>query len=217
MNRSLSIWRLRWLPTATVGLLLASPGCQGTGCQDGNCQDKSFFWSDRCSTIPKGAIPQPVGTHLRQIDAVQIKKADADHFVIYQYEWDRTGKDLSRSGKRHVEGLAARLATSACPVLIEPEGKPELDEARRQAVIVTLATKGIADADHRVLVDYPDAEALYGQTAPLIAYGYLRSSSSRTGGGGGGGGMGGGGGGGGLGGGGMGGGGGGMGGGMGMF
>ena len=69
--------------------------------------------------------------------------------MIYQYEWDRTGKDLSRSGKRHVEGLAARLAKSPCPVLIEPEGNPELDEARRQAVIVTLATKGIADADQR--------------------------------------------------------------------
>jgi len=97
-----------------------------------------------------------------------------------------------------------------------------LDEIRRQAVIVTLASKGIDDADQRVLLDYPDAEALYGQTAPLIAYGYLRSSASMVGGGGGGGLGGGGGGGGGLGGGGGGGlggggGGGGLGGGMGMF
>jgi hypothetical protein len=218
MTRSIKFWQLRWLPTATVGLLLASPGCQGTNCQDGTCQEKNFFWSDHCSTIPKGAIPQPVGTHLRNLDAVQIKKADADHFVIYQYEWDRTGKDLSRSGKRHVEGLARRIAESPCPVLIEPEGNAELDEARRQAVIFTLANKGITDADQRVLVDYPDAEALYGQTAPLIAFGYLRSSASMMGGGGGGGGLGGGGGGGGIGGGGgLGGGGGGMGGGMGMF
>jgi len=198
------------------GPLLAVFGCQGPG------------WFDRCSTIPKGAIPQPVGTHLRQLDATQIRKADADHFVIYQYEWDRTGKSLSRSGKRHVEGLASRFGDGSCPVLIEPQGDAELDEARRQAVIVTLAAKGIEDADQRVLVDYPDAEALYGQTAPLIAYGYLRSSASMMGGGGGGmgGGMGGGGsgglgggglGGGGLGGGGLGSGGGGMGGGMGMF
>jgi hypothetical protein len=227
MNRSIKSWRLRTLAAASVGLLLASSGCQGPACQDPNCQEHGHgpFWADRCSTIPKGAIPQPVGTHLRQLDSTQIAKADADHFVIYQYEWDRTGKMLSRSGKRHVEGLASRLAQAPCPVLIEPQGDAELDEARRQAVIFTLASKGIGDADQRVLVDYPDAEALYGQTAPLIAFGYLRSSASMMGGGGGGGGGIGGGGGGGLGGGGIGGGGGlgggggggGLGGGMGMF
>src|ERR1700726_4103768 len=140
MNRSTKIWRLRSLAAATVGLLLASAGCQSPGCKDPNCQEQGgpgFFWTDRCSTIPKGAIPQPVGTHLRQLDATQVIKADADHFVIYQYEWDRTGKALSRSGKRHVEGLASRLAGAPCPVLIEPEGDAELDEARRQAVIIT--------------------------------------------------------------------------------
>ena len=108
--------------------------------------------------------------------------------MIYQYEWDRTGKLLSRSGKRHVEGLASRMAQAPCPVLIEPQGDAELDEARRQAVIFTLAGKGIDDADQRVRVEYSDAEALYGQTAPLIAFGYLRSSASMMGGGGGGGG-----------------------------
>src|SRR5580658_777991 len=156
MDTFSKIWRTRSL--AVCGLLLATLGCQGPG------------WFDRCSTIPKGAIPEPVGTKVRQLQATQITKADADHFVIYEYEWDRTGKALSRSGKRHVEGLASRLGNVPCPVLIEPQGDAELDETRRQAVIVTLAAKGIDDADQRVLVDYPDAEPLYGQTAPLIAY-----------------------------------------------
>lgn len=164
-------------------LLLAVAAAAASGCQGPS-------WFNRCNTIPAGAIPEPAGVKVARFSYNQAMKAEIDDFVIYQYEWDPSGRALSATGRRHVNMLAHRIPQGPvpCQVIIETTGKdPELDQQRREIVVAALAGLGLPDADALVRVDYPEAEPMYGQIAPMMAYGYMRSSSPMMGMGGGGG------------------------------
>ena len=150
--RSLAWFRTGWvLPTVLAG-----------------CMNHQSSLVDKCSNIPPGAIPQPIGTHANEIITRQVNKAEMDQFAIYLYEWSGDSANFGPFGSHHIERLAARLPHVAFPVVIEPDCDPGVNEARRLSVIAYLEQHGIANAAQVVHLGYPQAEGLYGDEAERV-------------------------------------------------
>lgn len=120
---------------------------------------------DTYATITPGAVPLPNGSHVNEWNRRMAAAADADHFVIYLYEWCMGGHELSASGRAHLRMLAARLMHEPFPVVVQPSCDEALNVVRRQLVVQCLLEQGIGDADARVVLAWPVAEGLYGHEA----------------------------------------------------
>lgn len=131
---------------------------------------------DNCSTIPPGAIPAPVGTYLHKFIDLQAAKAEADDFVIYNYEWYLGGRDLGPFGRYHLNEIARRLPSVPFPVVVEPSLDYELNEARRQVIVDYLAQYGVPNPQDRVIIAFPQAGGLYGEEAEIRSYLFLLTS-----------------------------------------
>jgi hypothetical protein len=159
-----------------LGLVVFSAGCHET----------SGVWStDRCADIPCGAIPQPPGTFSCQWQNAQKFRAEQDKFVIYRYEWFEGGDRLGPDGRRHIEAIAQRLDGVPFPVIVEKSDDNAVNETRRQQVIASLATLGVANPEQRVILGYSEAEGLSGPEAVRIGNRSPASPSLAPGGGGG--------------------------------
>src|SRR6266550_4726593 len=106
--------RRLWLKSGLVlPVVLAGCMCRGGSCGDEGCGGGGLLgggrFIDKCATIPKGAIPQPIGTHTNELISRQVNKAEADQFVIYLYEWQGDTAFMGPFGARHVEHMAAKL------------------------------------------------------------------------------------------------------------
>ncbi len=122
-----------------------------------------------CGELPKGALPAEPGSYLREFEFRQAAKAEADDFVIYQYEWMQDTPDLSPFGRRHLAAASRRLETDApFGILIEASVDPKLDEARYLALTDILGQLGVADPATRVRIGVPAAEGLFGDEAQRI-------------------------------------------------
>ena len=141
--------------------------------------------------IPKGAIPAPLGTAACQWQNEQSARAERDYFVIYgnerRYGREEDGTRLGPFGTRHLEELAERLPYEPFPIVIDRGDDAELDQARKIAVVSYLESKGLPDAESRVVVGRGEANALYGIEAPPIGIGFIGSGGGAGGRGGGGG------------------------------
>lgn len=125
---------------------------------------------DNCATIPPGAIPAPVGSYLHKFIDLQAAKAEADDFVIYNYEWYLGGRDLGPFGRYHLNEIARRLPSVPFPVVVEPSLDLELNEARRQVIVDYLAQYGVPNPQDRVILAFPQAGGLYGEEAVIMSY-----------------------------------------------
>ncbi len=160
--------RLRRLALCIL-LAVAAAGC---------CHVRRWLgFDDPCADIPPGAIPQPTGTYVCQWQVAQAARAEADDFVVYQYEWLGGSPTLSPFGQQHVHVLAQHIERVPLPILVESSGDEALDAARRDAVVQQLARRGVSDAHLRVVVGRPAAEGLSGDEAVRIYRGYLGSGS----------------------------------------
>jgi hypothetical protein len=114
-------------------------------------------------------LPAELGTYVREFEFRQAAKAEADDFVIYQYEWMQDTPDLSPFGRRHLAAASRRLETDApFGILIEASVDPKLDEARYLAVSDILGQLGVADPATRVRIGVPGAEGLFGEEAQRV-------------------------------------------------
>src|SRR5262245_50183873 len=125
---------------------------------------------DQCSTILPGSLPEPNGTFVRRMQAIQANKAEADDFVFYVNEW--RGIDLGPYGTRHLGNVIKRLPSVEFEVLIQMSGNAQLDAERREKIVAALLAADIMDANERVIVGYPDAEGLDANEAERI---YIQS------------------------------------------
>src|SRR5580658_9886400 len=112
---------LRW---TWLSLLLFAPACASDGGAGHGAE---------CRDIAKGAIPTPAGTHLCQWTNWEINRAEADGFIIYQYEWVEAKP--SPFGERHLAELACQIPRGNNPIIVEPSGDCALDDKRRMAVV----------------------------------------------------------------------------------
>ena len=148
---------------------------------------RNHFWQrsqrGQCPSVPRGALPAPVGASVRAFQHAQTTKARADQFVIYERDWISAADDpenfnteLGTGGLRNFKQMIDALPTVAGPIVIEPtshvkldrEQRQELDERRFQQIVTQLYLEGIENPDTRVVIAYPRAEALRSEDASRI-------------------------------------------------
>ncbi len=152
-----------------AGALSAVVGCHGA------------THTPACADIPPGAIPQNSGTYTCQWQTAQAERAEQDDFVIYLNEWSLRTTTLAHCGQAHLARLADRLPACATPVIVQPSGEPELDQARQSAIVELLAARGVGIPSDRVVIATPKAEGLYGFEAPRIIRGYSQTGTFSSG------------------------------------
>jgi hypothetical protein len=160
---------------ATLGPIEAVPGTDAPvmGLPEGHCggkRSKCSVWNcfarAPAATSARGAPrrqPAPAG-YLHQWMGRQASKAEADDFVLYNHMWYMGGTTLGPLGKYQLDMIARRLNREPFPVVIATSKDPAVDQARREAVLATLAQVGFADPT-RVIIAFPAAEGLYGEEA----------------------------------------------------
>jgi hypothetical protein len=156
MNR-LSHWLTALLSSA--GIAIVASGCKNP------C-------GHVCNEHPPGAMPAPLGTMACQWQQAQMERAELDDFVFYSYEWLDAAPALSQYGRDHLDKMHERILMSPYPVIVARTDDERLDEARRQALVATLAARGIEDAAERVVVGRPKAEGLLGVDVPRVSAGF---------------------------------------------
>jgi hypothetical protein len=62
--------------------------------------------------------------------------------------------------------------------VIDKSDDPELDQARRSAIVAHLQQCGFSDVESRVVVGRGEAEGLYGVEAPFITPGFFGGAGS---------------------------------------
>ncbi|MFO0930834.1 MAG: hypothetical protein U0736_28010 [Gemmataceae bacterium] len=117
---------------------------------------------------PPATVPEPLGSASHRLFAMQVERADQDHFVLYENEWKGDSTDLGPSGRLHLDRIIRKLPLTKYPVVIQIHPDDTVNAARRRQVVSWLLKAGIADADARVLVGPPQAEGLYGEEAVMI-------------------------------------------------
>lgn len=115
--------------------------------------------------------PFPLGQNSDAFWETQQTNAEAADFIFYDHEFTGETANLAPGAKRHLEEVALRLPHVPFPIVIEQSmfnAKPELDQARRQTVVMQLARLGIVNAEERVVVASAFAEgftAIQGERA----------------------------------------------------
>lgn len=164
--------RASLMPAATCGLLaLLTVGC---------CKDKCAYLQP--------LEPAPLGTISDNIWKIQETNAEASDFVIHQHEFNGNTSRLNSAGESHVRQIAARMAETPFPVIIESSsmskrdsdvhkfpvhGDDDLDRRRRELIVHTLTALGANDVDNRVIVGpalTPGFEQFEGEAAYQIGF-----------------------------------------------
>jgi len=118
---------------------LSSLGCGGRGYLGGPTYDRPF----------------PLGAVTDQHWETQQTNAEAADFIFFDHEFVGQTAEFAPGAKVHIEQVAMRLEHVPFPIVIEQglhNAHPELDRARRRAVIEALARMGIPNVEHRVVV-----------------------------------------------------------------
>jgi hypothetical protein len=138
-------------PAATAAALFMSAGCS----------------HDRYTTGPIASSPAPLGTVSDPFWQKHEENAEASDFVIHEHEFIGNTARLNEAGEQHVKSIAARVAETPFPVLVQPSsmsqqagdtyGFPvhnnhELDMQRRALIVRALNHMGVDDAEDRVVV-----------------------------------------------------------------
>jgi hypothetical protein len=159
-------WPKRWLPPLGASCALS------LGLLSGCYPDTEVVSGDvRGSSV---LMPEPNGAFVHKMEEVQTGKAQASQYVFFLDEWYQGGTVLGPYGTYHLQHIVPKLPHVPYPVVIQPAPDAALNETRRRVIVAALVRAGIAEADQRVIVAFPDAEGLYGEEAPHIYYDMLR-------------------------------------------
>jgi hypothetical protein len=163
---------MRWMRLVLImalpGLVVLLNGCMQCGDRCCRLCGLKERWHAARAARPQAPYPAPFGAHVRSFITAQTAKADGADFTIFLDEWYLGGAKLGPFGQRHLLALAPVLGQVPTPVLIQCGLDPELDQQRRMYVVEQLSIKGIADADQRVVLGFPEAEGLDGEFSERI-------------------------------------------------
>jgi hypothetical protein len=110
---------------------------------------------------PPTFIEPPLGSYVNRQFAVQVSKADPHRFTVYHTDFLPGTDRFSPIGASRFNLMYGRLPAWAGPIFVEwTPDQPELAEARRQAIVATLASAGVEWPAERVLIGpsrYPGA------------------------------------------------------------
>ena len=108
----------------------------------------------------------PLGSYINQQFAVQVSKADAHRFTVYQSDFLPETDRFSPIGASRFNVMFGRLPSWPGPIFVEwTPDQPELAEARRQAILDTLARAGRPLPPERVIIGPSTNPGAFGTEA----------------------------------------------------
>jgi len=119
---------------------------------------------------PEEYAPRPLGAALYDHGRAMAAHGAAARLVLFHYDFVEGTSQLNPRGRDQLVKIAAELAVSPYPLIIErtPED-PALAVARRSAVLAELDGGPMPVPSGRVLVGLPAANGLSGADAQIIA------------------------------------------------
>jgi hypothetical protein len=134
---------------------------------------RSWTWrrfQGRIFGYPEEYEPRPLGAAMYEAGKIMTANAAEVGLVLHRYDFVEGTSELSARGGDQLAKLAAQLAVSPFPLIVErtPE-EPGLAESRRFAVLARLARGPMPVTSDRVLVGVPRAHGLSGSDAQVIA------------------------------------------------
>jgi hypothetical protein len=140
--------------------------------------------AQRQEDICAGDLPRPLGSHVAEWTGRQTAKARGSEFTLYLFRFQPSSTELTNEGRRILARITPLLNSEAYPIVIEPEdNNPQLDDARRRAIVAMITQARILDPETRVVIAAPTAEGMRGEEAMGVEDG-LRNGGVGTGGGG---------------------------------
>ena len=150
------------------------------GCPPGECEcSRPGFFSrifgrdddddddDECR-IYSYCVP-PLGASIEAAIIAQRGNAEAARMVLYDYDFIADTATLKPRGIKQLNKIAAMLASTPYPFIIEvDEANPALAAARRQTVLHLLAELPFPVPEERVVVGYPPSRAFDGTDAEVV-------------------------------------------------
>lgn len=110
---------------------------------------------------PPAFVEPPLGAYLNRQLAVQVSKADVHRFTVYQTDFLPGTDRFSPTGASRFNLMYGRLPAWRGPIFVEwTPDQPELAEARRRAILATMASAGTPIPAERVVIGpspYPGA------------------------------------------------------------
>ena len=140
-----------------IAVMLFSLGFIGCASRGG------IFGVDYGADIPEGAIPEPAGTKIHEIQKTQVLQARKDLNVFYQADFVGKTAKLSPLASTRVAQREKSAPENSAPFIIEPSGDSNLDQERVSSVKKQLAEAGIDYG--AVEVALPSAMGLRGPFA----------------------------------------------------
>ncbi|WZP00661.1 hypothetical protein EP7_002310 [Isosphaeraceae bacterium EP7] len=118
---------------------------------------------------PENYEPRPLGSALHDHGRAMVANGAAARLTLFRYDFVDDTVELNARGRDQVFKLAAQLAASPFPLIIErtPEN-PGLAEARRASVLAALASSPYPAPIERVLVGQPMSRGISGIDAQII-------------------------------------------------
>jgi hypothetical protein len=117
---------------------------------------------DRCFA------PQPLGASLAAAMSAQVANGDAAQMVLYHYDFCPGEPRLNPRGLVKLSKISQRALCTPFPIVIQSTGIPEVDDVRRQQVLVDLAALPIPIPPERVVVGNPSDRGLDGIDSVLL-------------------------------------------------
>ncbi|MCG8650001.1 MAG: hypothetical protein MI861_09215 [Pirellulales bacterium] len=122
----------------------------GCGCRPSWLASLASFFQP-CPDYPLGCMPPDNGATVNNYFGAMGYQAEADDFVIYQYEW--TGDTAAETAdlRHHLRRVLPRMAIEPFPLVIQASNRQDLDTQRR-ARVIELAR---AELENRVRLGEP--------------------------------------------------------------
>ena len=165
-----------------------SRNCRSRECGTADCRRTDDYCPD--------AVPAQPGTYVNEWNNTMRCAAQSDKFVIHRNAWFNGGVEPGPKAVQQIQQLAEHMTQQSDHVLLEEEPvQPKYDEsladatsrtqqlnaARRSAVVASLQTAGVADADARVHITSPQTIGVRGIEAPRV-FNQLFQGGGRSGG-----------------------------------
>ncbi len=114
--------------------------------------------------------PRPLGASLYDHGRIMVANGAQAKLALYNFDFVPGSSELSPRGVDQLARVAAQLAVSPFPLIVErTAADPALAESRRYAVLARLARGPYPVPSERVLVGVPIANGLSGSDAQVIA------------------------------------------------
>ncbi|QGJ69264.1 Hypothetical protein PBC10988_9340 [Planctomycetales bacterium 10988] len=129
---------------------------------------------------PEEFCEKPLGYYVHANFKTMVANGEAVRMTLYEYDFELDSRELSPRGLRQLEKIAYMSVRNFFPIVIQRDYRsPELNEARRQFVIATLARNGVPVPPERVLVSHELTPGMSSDEALLVDQNILTDVQTR--------------------------------------